>query len=193
MSERITRPNPARHRFDSTHSVILVVTVLAALCLPSIGIAKGPDEIDVKVAFLFNFALYLTWPEKTFSSADSPLVFGVLGDQKFFEIAKARLSGRTVRNRPIVIREYSALPESMEAHILFIGTSVESQGDEIRTAVGDLPIFMISDSDDFAAKGGTANFYDDRGRVRFALNLRIALQQRLTISSKLLRLAKLVE
>ncbi|MBW2401074.1 MAG: YfiR family protein [Deltaproteobacteria bacterium] len=163
------------------------------MLFPLHGAAEEWGEIDVKAAFLFNFARFLSWPEEAFAFPDSPIVFGILGDPEFFETASATITGKTVNDRPVEVRELQDDSEAKKVHLLFLARALETQGDSIRTAVGESPVFVIADFEGFAANGGTAHFYMDHDRVRFAINLRVAQEKGLTISSKLLRVATLVE
>lgn len=193
MPLRVPRSSSPWRSLDSPCRVLLVVVVLLVLLSPLHSIANERGEIEVKAAFLFNFARFISWPAGTFFSLDSPIVIGILGDAEFFEIANAAIKGRTVNDRPVEARELRRGPEAKKVHILFIGRSLQTVEDSIRTEIEGSAIFMISDSDGFAAKGGMAHFYMDEGRVRFALNRRVARETGLTISSKLLRVAKLME
>jgi hypothetical protein len=55
-----------------------------------------------------------------------------------------------------------------------------------------MPILTLSDTADFAERGGIANFFIDDGRLRFSVNPGAATRARLQISSRLLSLAKIV-
>ena len=52
---------------------------------------------------------------------------------------------------------------------------------------------MVGESDGLARRGVAINFYIADGRIRFEVNRRAAEQARLKLSSRLLRLARLVE
>jgi hypothetical protein len=54
-------------------------------------------------------------------------------------------------------------------------------------------VFTVSDFDQFAELGGVANFFREGSRVRIAINVDVARQQRLQVSSKLLAIAKIVK
>jgi len=190
---RTPKPRLCQRSRNSPRRALIAAGLLLALLSPLDGIASGRGEIEVKAAFLFNFARFISWPDKAFFSLDSPVVIGILGDAEFFEAANAVIKGKTVNNRLVETRELRRVPEAKNVHILFIGRSLQPMEDSIRTAVGGSPVFMISDSEGSAANGGMAHFYMDEERVRFALNSRVAQANGLTISSKLLRVATLME
>ena len=78
-------------------------------------------------------------------------------------------------------------------HILYL--SDLSRGDtrglvaRLRTA----PVFAISDFEEFARMGGTANFFFEDNRIRFAINPAAAQRSRLRINSQVLGLARIVK
>ena len=52
-----------------------------------------------------------------------------------------------------------------------------------------IAVLTISDVDNFAQRGGIAQMFVENGKMRFELNLDVARQSRLELSSKLLVLA----
>jgi hypothetical protein len=54
------------------------------------------------------------------------------------------------------------------------------------------PILTVSDADGFAEAGGMIGLFIEDSRVRFAINLGAAESAHLTISSRLLNLARIV-
>lgn len=69
---------------------------------------------------------------------------------------------------------------------------VGRRADQLIQETSARPILTLSDSSDFAERGGVANFFIDNGRMRFAVNPRAADRAQLRISSRLLTLARLV-
>ena len=59
--------------------------------------------------------------------------------------------------------------------------------------LGEPAARVVADADGFARKGGIANFIVSDQRVRFAINESAAKRAGLKVSSKLLRLAELVD
>jgi hypothetical protein len=59
----------------------------------------------------------------------------------------------------------------------------------IVAAVRGVPVLTISDTDDFARGGGIAQMFVENGKIRFDINLDVAKESRLQLSSKLLALA----
>jgi hypothetical protein len=70
-------------------------------------------------------------------------------------------------------------------------TSARSASDAVISVAGS-PVLTISDVDEFARSGGIAQFFVERGKMRFRVNLESAKRAQLQLSSRLLSLAELV-
>ena len=186
---------PPRHRWKA-----LLGLALVALALGTVSALPWQDntlEYKVKAAFLYNFARYTEWPEGTFEKDDSPLVFAVVGEDPFGEILKATVKGKELNGRPLKLEHFKDLKDLLAAktgcHVLFVSDSLNKQQPEVHKALMTRPMFTVSDLDDFAALGGTARFFIKSNTISFTINQSSAKRQGLTISSQLLKLAKLVE
>ncbi len=63
---------------------------------------------------------------------------------------------------------------------------------DILSVFKNRPVLTVSDADDFASQGGIIEFFTDKSRIRLRINLDAADAAKLTISSKLLRVAEVV-
>ena len=77
--------------------------------------------------------------------------------------------------------------------IVFITKSAEMEPELVVNSLGAASILTVGETAGFAANGGMVNFTNDQSKVRFEINQGAARRAGLKISSKLLRLAELVE
>lgn len=168
-------------------------TLLIALLIGLPATAGQVSEQGVKAAFVANFARYLKWPSTAFEAASDPIVIGVYGDRHFCSVLKNVTTGREVGGRPLQVVEYSNLERTVDCHILFIGASQAGNHEHIIRMTKGSGVFTVSDSPGFAQAGGVANFVIVEKKVRFEINERAAEQAGVTVSSKLLRLAILMD
>src|SRR4051812_45240396 len=84
---------------------------------PGQGQDLQPTEYQFKAALLFNFAKFVDWPAQAFSDAASPIVIGVLGENPFHEDLIQTVQGKTINNRPLVIKEFTSVTEARNCHI----------------------------------------------------------------------------
>lgn len=153
---------------------------------------ESPGEYQVKAVFLYNFAQFVEWPPEAFADANAPLVIGVLGKDPFGPDLDATLRNETAGNRPFVVRRYTDVAEIDVCHILFISSSEADHFGEILKALDGRSILTVGDTEGFARRGGMIRFVTERNRIRLRISLGSVTSSKLTISSKLLRLAEIV-
>jgi hypothetical protein len=85
------------------------------------------------------------------------------------------------------------LKELRECKILFIGASERAHMDELVQMLRGLPILTVGETPGFAERGGVIRFVLEDNRVRFEVNVVAARQADLTISSRLLTLARIIQ
>lgn len=152
--------------------------------------AEAP-EYQLKAVFLFNFAQFVEWPRPA-TPDSAPLVIGILGDDPFGRVLDATVRGEHLGTRPFAVRRFARVEDIGACDILFISQSEGNRVENILTGLGNRPILTVSDISGFANRGGMINFVTDKHRIRLKINVEAARAARLTISSKLLRLAEIV-
>ena len=149
------------------------------------------SEYQIKAAFLFNFAKFVEWPERS-AQSEAEFVVAILGEDPFGKELEEELEKKTIQDRKLVIKRVATVQEAAGAQLLFVSASERHALAAILAAVKDLPILTVSDIKDFAQHGGMLGFSADEKKVRFHVNARAAEQAGLKISSQLLKLAKTV-
>jgi hypothetical protein len=171
--------------------VAILMMILAGSAGRGFGADPAPvSEYDVKAAFLYNFAKFVEWPERSFSGQSSPLVIGILGEDPFGRTLELLIQGRTVRERNLVVQHCSRVEDAASSHVLFISTSEEEHLDEILRRLRNTSVLTVGETGDFERRGGIIRFTLRGNNVRFAINDKAARQADLKISSHLLRLAE---
>jgi hypothetical protein len=167
------------------------ILILALTCLASR--AQPSREPQLKAVFLFNFAQFTEWPASAFASTNAPFVIGVLGTDPFGHHLDETVRNESIRNRHVVVQRYRKLEEIKECHILYISQSEALRLNQIIAAFKEKPVLTVSDIPDSAYKGVMIRFLTEQNRIRLRINLKAAKEAGLTLSSKLLRLAEIVE
>ncbi len=80
-----------------------------------------------------------------------------------------------------------------DCNILFVSSSEKEHIESVIDAMKGLPILTIGDAPGFAKRGGIINFMLEDNKVRFEVNVEAAKHADLTISSRLLTLARIVQ
>lgn len=164
----------------------------AASAARSLALRQSPGEYEVKAGFLYNFAVFVRWPDSAFESPESPFVFAIVGEDPFGRALDRALVGKSIHDRPIQVRRFARHQDIGECHALFVAESKPEELLRILRRVEDMPVLLIGEQEGFAADGGVVNFYVADKRVCFEINPGQAKQRDLKVSSKLLNLARIV-
>jgi hypothetical protein len=150
-------------------------------------------EYQIKAVFLFNFAQFVTWPTNAFPDTQAPLTIGVLGDDPFDGFLDETVQGEKVNGHPLVIQRYRKIRDVKNCQILFISRSESDRLEQILADLKGKTILTVGDMDGFAKSGGVIRLVTEENKIHFRINLEAAKNADLTISSKMLRLAEIVE
>ncbi|RYZ20383.1 MAG: YfiR family protein [Chitinophagaceae bacterium] len=145
-------------------------------------------EYQVKALFLYNFGQFVDWPAGALAG-NTPFVIGVVGNDPFGRFLDDVVREEQFEGRPIVVQHYEHPSEIRSCHILFVGSHVR----ESLAAVAGRPVLTVGEGGDFIEAGGMIQFFTEQNRIRFLIRPSAAKAVKLTISSKLLRLAKITD
>lgn len=152
-----------------------------------------PIEYQVKAAFLYKFIKFIDWPEDAFPTSNTIIKIGVLGKGPMVSALK-HLNVKGTKTHKLKIDSLKEIPKEEFYHIVFIHSSRKRHIKEILAILENYNTLTISEIDGFPQLGGIINFTVARGRtVKFEINSDAAKSAGLRISSKLLRLAKIVK
>ncbi|NOY45419.1 MAG: YfiR family protein [Deltaproteobacteria bacterium] len=165
---------------------------LSALARGRAGPSSPPTDPEVKAAIVLNLARFTEWPPGTFSDAGTPLVVCVWGEDPVSH-ALGGIRGETAGGHPVVLRAVASPDRLQGCHVAYVARSERRHVAGILTALRGRPVLSVSDIEGFAAWGGAVSFWTLGGRVRFDVNPAALRHAGLKVSSKVLRLARLVE
>lgn len=168
--------------------IAMLVLLMSLKPWPLFAQNMATQEYQIKAAFLYNFALFIEWPEDAFKSGGIPFTIGILGNHSFGDSLE-KLKGKTIRKRPVIVKQIGSIDNMGVCHLLFVSTSEKIRLPEILAVTKKRPVLTVSDLDGFYKAGGIINFIDMDGKMRFDINLKTAQLAGLKISSQLLKLA----
>jgi len=174
--------------------IAVVLVAISMFSVPPGARAQNnpPSDYQLKAAFLFNFAKFIDWPGSSFASPQSPFAICVLGQDPFGSVLDDTLRGKTVGGRSIVVRRLKNKAEGQRCQMVFVCSSESGHLAEIIRSLQVENVLLVAESTGFAASGGTIELTLEDNHVRFAINTDAADRSGLTVSSKLLALAKIV-
>ena len=171
--------------------LVLLAVVAAGLSARSALAQPFTDEYPVKAAYILNFARFVEWPQDNLP-ASSPITIAVVGKDPFNGSLEQVLRGRSANGHTIHLR-YVRWNEALTPYqIVFISAAEEPHLPEIFRHIGNESVLTVSDIERFSRRGGIIEFSMVGNRVRFDINRSPAMAGRLTISSKLLTVARAV-
>lgn len=167
-------------------AIALAVTLLASFPCSSFSEVQ---ENRIKVAYIYNFAKFINWPQTAFKGDNDPIVIGIYGNNPFADSWDA-IRDKRVGERSIVVRDNVAPQVFSNVHILFICESERIRLPHILEKLRNMSVLTVSDMSHFIDQGGMIEMFKDASAIRFKINQEAAKKANISISSKLLTLSK---
>lgn len=164
-----------------------VAPALAFVLLSSSSVLAHATELteyQLKAAFLYNFAVFTEWP----AEVGTPLNLCILGPDPFGDEIND-LQGKAVGSRTLTVLRKTTSQSISSCHIVFITAQAFRNLPRVLDETRDRPILTVADSEGAAKRGVALNMAVVQNRVTFEASQAAARSSRLTLSSKLLRLA----
>ncbi|MDQ3171325.1 MAG: YfiR family protein [Acidobacteriota bacterium] len=167
-------------------ALTLAALLAGTSATPSAQSAAVPD---LQAAFLLNFARFTQWPA---SAQGQSIVMCVFDDDRLTHALARSLRGQTIEGRPLQAVDIGADGNVSLCQVLFVAKSSLGEGMPLLRAASRLPVLTVSDRKGFASTAGVVELFVEDGHMRFAVNIDVARRSQLTLSSRLLGLARIV-
>ncbi len=169
---------------------VFILVLMLLMQAPSMASnSTGNTQDLIRAAMVYNFCKFVQWPAN-----DQPdhLVLGVLSNG--IEVPDfSSIDGKSVRDLPLEVRTISSRKDLADCNLLFIADSPDIALQVAFAESRNESILTISELDDFCTQGGIIQMVPRRGKMRFFINRQAADDAGLTLSSQLLKMAKIVE
>lgn len=163
----------------------LLTLLLSQQFLPAVALAGSYASQDVKVAFTYNFAKFVNWPN---TDDSTPLTIGILGQDPFGP-ALLKIKNKSVHGKPLTIRSVRTLEEAKECQLLFFSRSESNRLKRWLINLKNQPVLTVSDINGFAEQGGMLELEETDQRIQFLVNLEQITAANLHVDAQLLKLA----
>lgn len=158
--------------------------LLLLVCLPMQ--AKAMSEDELKAAYVYNFVLFTDWPEKL-SGAFNLCLIGKDSVTPYLE----SMSGKMVHGLELQTRRISP-GESLETcRVVYIAASENLHSALARASRANA--LTVTDDPQGALNGAMIALQQQGNRIGFAINPASVRKAGITLSSKLLKLARIIE
>jgi len=174
-------------------SVLVCIAFLGMFTTTS-GRAQTQRDLAYRLQalYLLNFLEFTEWPDSVFADRQSPIVVGVLGTDPFAKVLEEVVQGETIGDRPISVVQFESIDHVKRCHALFFCMSERESYSSHLSRLKGWPTLTVSEIDGFTYLGGCISFYVEKGKLRFEINMQALKDSGVTISSKLLRFARIV-
>lgn len=160
------------------------------LLLPPALFAQPVPEYELKAAFVYNFVLFTEWPaDTTFEGGNVNLC---INPNSAMRQSLSALNGKPAKGRRIAVRSLATPEDVRTCQVLFLDSSDNERWLQIGRHLGSASVLTISD-EEASPEGGIIELATEGNRIVFDIDIRAARQARLVLSSKLLRLARVVQ
>lgn len=173
---------------------------LAAIAFIALAIALFPSafaaeevvpEYQLKAEFMERFTRFIDWPtSSSVNDTQTPFTICVAGEDPFGPYLRNLASAHRIKSKPVIVRQVTN--DVRSCNMLFIGEIDAAEVGETLKKAAEHPILTVGDSPGLAEAGVMINFYRDDDKVRFEINNHAAERSGLHITSKLLKLARVV-
>ena len=164
-------------------SILGIILSLGLLFLTPIAYSDALPEFRLKAVFLYNFIAYTEWPDHHIT-----INLCIYGDNSFENEIDA-LNERSVNAQQIKIHHKTDIESLLDCQVIFISSSAINDVKSILNYLDSKPILTIADSKDAVQHGVVLNMSVVNNKILFEANQQAALQNGLTLSARLLRLA----
>jgi len=170
------------------------------------------QEYEIKTAFVYNFLKFIDWPKESpnpeqdksapnaaaQSQSNKIFMIGFVGSYPF-EVANHTIKDKIVDGKKIdtllvaekELKDPKLLAQALsKCQVVFLSAEDKVDFQKILALIDEQPILTIGEQRGFLEAGGILNFIIVDNKISFEINLIAVDKARLSIRSKLLRLAK---
>jgi hypothetical protein len=147
------------------------------------------NETELKAAYLYNFAYFVTWP----ADISNNFLFCSYANSPVTQILAKLIEGERVRDQPIQLLIDPVPSQLHECQVIYVPAQQERILAATLEFVRALPILTVSDIVDFEQRGGMIRLANDGQRIQPVIQLKNVTRTGLAISSKLLRSSRILE
>lgn len=149
--------------------------------------AQLQDENQVKAAFVFNLTKYVDWPQ-----VGKDLTIGFVREGPMGKALYGTLSGKISGSRQIRVVLAPSEEALQQCDIVYVAYASSKKIREVVEHFGNRSILTVGDTDSFAKNGGMVGLVTRDDQVQIEVNLQAVEAAHLTMSSRLLSLAKII-
>lgn len=183
---------PGTYSYLRRTALILIPLLLVLVAAPDFN-PVYPDEMEhkLKAAFIQKFIDFVEWPQSSMEYSPSFRI-GVLGTSSIAGYLSKGMANKQFQGKPIEVKRLQSYAEIPQCHMIFISSSERDSLFGILSMTRKKAILTIGDTAKYADMGVLINLYRQGDYIRFEINIDEVYDSGLKVSSKLLKLSKIV-
>lgn len=175
-------------------ALLLTLSIWLYLPLPTQAATQEVQEYQIKSVFLYNLAHFVYWPKDQQPPPSSPFTIAIYGPDPFGQILDKTVAMEKKFGQPIRIKRLNSLNDLKEhINILFISSKEMDQWPLIYTHLRGRPVLTVADTENFTGARGMVSLLKQDQKIQMEINHKQVQKSGLSMSAKLLRLARIVE
>ncbi len=190
-----------RARRKIIRRIFCLTVVLLWAIAPKVTLCHEPQrpaQWKITALYLYNFLLFVDWPEEAFSKSKTMRV-SIIGEPNLYEAMKS-MSGKMIKGKRLEICSMGRPGEVDESSlVIFVGEKGKDGLKELLKRFSNRPVLTVSNSAGFVDLGGMVFLRDPEvprkskgAQKRFVINLPAVKDSGLRIRSRLLRMSDIL-
>ncbi len=147
-------------------------------------------EIEIKAAFILNFAKYVDWPADSLRNTPGKLTLCMVGKRDALFDTLTEMEGKIVNNLSLRVRAADRNDNLIGCQVLVLAESEAEHFERVLKPLVGAPVLTVNGSGRFLDAGGIISLIVENNKVRFDINLGAARRNKIVMSSNLLKLAR---
>ena len=155
--------------------------------------SRSVEKQSVLAVLTLNIARFTIWPEFIFNNTESTLNMCIYGDNVIHQAFES-IDNKVINNNSTTINiiNLSKLHNLNRCQLLYLGELKQNKLAHLLIELKTQPILTIGETMAFIQAGGMIRLENNKGKIQLTINLPRVKQAQLIISSRLLKLAKIV-
>ena len=174
----------------------LILGILIYFLIAGVSVVSADEDVDYKANFIIKLLDYVEWPTGAGADGSGNVVVHVVGSSPLTPVLQNLAKEKTAAGMGVTIKEVTLDDNLADCQILFMATKETADLAKILKRINGTTVLSISDAEYFGNYGVMINFFaeDDGGKskTKFEINKTVVDMAGLKISSKLLKLAKII-
>jgi hypothetical protein len=172
--------------------ILFQLALSTTLVLHGHAQTRSAGEDEIRAAMVSHLPLFVEWPPEKVDSAHPSFRVCVLGADPITPALEAAFNAASLK-APVTVAIVGLTDRLDQCQLLYVGASTRGSLERNLPALQQASVLIVSERSIDALAGEVIGLPLEESHVRVQVNLKAAQASKLTISSRLLRLAAVVK